>query len=418
MLRSLPLLSLSLCLVALLPACQRETAVAAPAPAPKVEAAPALAESGAISTGKDGGKKSKVDLSKTTDWPDVELTPGVAWLGCELDYDQYGDGQPLEQLDFRSLTEAVTPCRETGVLRVHYTGKINGEFTHLMERVSNVAKRQEINERVLDISSSGGQVEDAIRAGDVIGASNWTIWVRENGICHSSCVLILAAGDQRVIAGKVGIHRMIRINSNATSRGELSQELREVYAQLKDYLERNGAAVAVADLMMTVPNRKLRLLDDTELQEYGLQGGNAAQDDLDRIRLTRECGDDFVRRRDEFMFAFTRECSTQDVALEEMNVCGLALRTRFGFPDSKCPEESPLAEFDRRWSARQAQRAAEQAQATPTAEAEKEEGTNAGIEAEARVRPQHGQGKPGRSEPVELARQADDASPPAERATQ
>lgn len=49
--------------------------------------------------------------------------------------------------------------------------------------------------------------------------------------------------------------------------------------QMKEYLERNGAAVTVADLMMTVPNRKLRLLSEAELQEYGLEGTNV-QDDL------------------------------------------------------------------------------------------------------------------------------------------
>ncbi|KRG68206.1 hypothetical protein [Pseudoxanthomonas dokdonensis] len=327
---------------------------APPAPAPAVvavETANGSEESGAISVGKAATRKEKIDLSKTTEWPNVPLTAGVTQVSCELDYSQ-GDGQPLDSLDFLQLADAIKPCKQTGVVRLRYTGKINAEFTALMERVSNIAQRMDIQERVLDISSSGGQVEDAIRAGDIIGASQWTLWVREDAICHSSCVLILAAGDQRVIAGRVGIHRMMRINSKATTRAELSQELREVYAQLKDYLERNGAAVTIADLMMTVPNRKLRLLDNGELMEYGLQGANAAQDDLDRIRLTRDCGEDFVRRRDEFLLAFTRRCGAPGFAVEEMNACGLALRGDYGFPDQTCPHESPLAEFDRRLSAR------------------------------------------------------------------
>src|SRR3546814_4861397 len=52
------------------------------------------------------------------------------------------------------------------------------------------------------------------------------------------------------------------------------------------------------DLMMTVPNRSLRLLDESELREYGLSGTNAVQDDLDRIILARKCGDEFVKRRE------------------------------------------------------------------------------------------------------------------------
>ena len=84
-----------------------------------------------------------------------------------------------------------------------------------------------------------------------------------------------------------------------------------------------------------------------ELREYGLDGTNAAQDDLDRIRMTRECGDDFVRRKDEFTRAFDRRCSKPDEAPESVEACGLALRQDFGFPDEKCPLDSPLSYLDR-----------------------------------------------------------------------
>jgi len=150
-----------------------------------------------------------------------------------------------------------------------------------------------------------------------------------------------------MISGKIGIHRMVRIESAATSRAELSHELRDVHSHMKQYLERNGAAVAVADLMMTVPNRKLRLLSAVELKEYGLDGTNAAQDDLERIKLTRRCGEDFVARKDKFVRTFDRQCARPGKALEAISACGLALRPRFDFPDDKCPADSPLAEYDK-----------------------------------------------------------------------
>lgn len=150
-----------------------------------------------------------------------------------------------------------------------------------------------------------------------------------------------------MISGKVGVHRIIRMSSTATTRAELNDELRGVYGRVKDYLERNGAAVAIADLMMTVPNRRLRLLSKDELQEYGLDGTNAAQDDLDRLQLMRRCGDDFVMRRDAFMRSFDSECKAAGKDLDQMQACGLALREQFQFPDAKCPADSPLSEFDR-----------------------------------------------------------------------
>lgn len=249
-------------------------------------------------------------------WPQAELDAGKAWISCATDYSsEAGDGTLLPALDRASVEAALAPCRDTGLLRVRYAGKINAGFAALVWRLAAVAEQLRLPHRILDLDSSGGQVEAAIRAGDVIGESNWTIWVREGSICHSACVFVLAAGDNRLVAGKVGIHRMMRISSKATSRAELNRELREVYGNVKDYLERNGVAVAVADLMMTVPNRSLRLLTMEELREYGLDGTNAVQDDLERIRQMRKCGDAFVRRKDAFLVAFDQKCKGEGADL-------------------------------------------------------------------------------------------------------
>jgi hypothetical protein len=149
-----------------------------------------------------------------------------------------------------------------------------------------------------------------------------------------------------MIAGQVGIHRIIRMSSTATTRAELNRELHVVYQRVREYLERNGAAVAIADLMMAVPNRSLRLLSPEELELYGLDGANAAQDDLDRLRLMRKCGDGFVARRDAFLRAFDRKCKKSHQELDDLNDCGVELRHDFGFPDTACAGESPFSEFD------------------------------------------------------------------------
>lgn len=283
-----------------------------------------------------------------TDWPLAKVASGKAWVSCQADYTtEEGDGTPLESLAFFSVVDALSPCQKGGVLRLRYQGKVAADFTDLVSRVADIADRMGIHKRILDLDSAGGQVEDAIRAGDAIGASRWTIWVREGSVCHSACVFVLGAGDNRMISGKVGVHRIIRMSSTATTRSQLNDELRGVYDRVKDYLSRNGVAVAVADLMMTVPNRRLRLLSKDELQEYGLDGTNAAQDDLDRLQLMRRCGEDFVLRRDAFMRSFDNECKAAGTDLDQMQACGLALRERFRFPDATCPADSPLSEFDR-----------------------------------------------------------------------
>ncbi|MEO6154613.1 MAG: hypothetical protein ABIP16_02655 [Thermomonas sp.] len=283
------------------------------------------------------------------DWSVQRLEAGDAWIDCGSDYPA-GEGRPVLSLTYIDLREALQDCRATGLLRLRYDGKVTMSFAALAERVGRVAGDLGIGKRILDIDSAGGSVEAAIRAGDAIGENNWTIWVRSDSICHSACVLLLAAGDMRVIAGPVGIHRMVRVGSSATSRKELGEELRRVSDELRNYLERNGASAEVYDLMTTVPNRTLQLLSDDELDRYGLSGANAVEDDLNRIRLARRCGSDFVRRRDAFRHAYDSQC-TQDEAGEDqdvvdMNTCGLGLRKRFGFPDARCPNDSPMAELD------------------------------------------------------------------------
>ena len=280
------------------------------------------------------------------DWSPLSLAADEAWLSCELDYAGQGDGQPLLDLDRKDLLAAMAPCVGRGVIRLRYAGKIDANFTALLQRVVAVAGELKIGKHVLDLNSVGGLVEDAMKAGDVIADSRWTLWVREGSVCHSACVLVLAGGDVRMIRGRVGIHRIIRTSSTATTRAQLNEELRAVYGRVREYLERNGAAEAMADQMMSVPNRNLRLLSAEELQWYGLDGVNPVQDDLDRLRLMRECGQDFVARRDAFIRAFDNRCLNGNDDLDALNACGVALRGEFGFPDKACADESPLSEFD------------------------------------------------------------------------
>ncbi|MEJ7746501.1 MAG: hypothetical protein WKF61_07055 [Luteimonas sp.] len=328
-------------------ACQPDTPSGTVGKTVDVETATSAHQGGAISAAPVvNAPVVQTGIDNGTKWPPARLTSGKATIRCDAADAVDDEGVALVDLEFFKVVDALTGCQSKDVIRLRYSGEIGADFTALVERVANVANRMDIRQRILDIDSSGGRIEDAMKAGDIIGESQWTVRVREDAICHSACVLILAAGDMRMISGKIGIHRMVRIESAATTRAELSQELRDVHAQMKQYLERNGAAVAVADLMMTVPNRKLRLLSAVELKEYGLDGTNAAQDDLERIKLTRRCGENFVRRKDEFVRAFDKQCARPGRGLQAISQCGLALRPDFDFPDDKCPADSPLAEYD------------------------------------------------------------------------
>lgn len=285
------------------------------------------------------------DLASTR-WPPARVGSGHARVSCERE-DVADEPRTLDSLEFFSLVDALSPCQATGLVRLSYNGRVDAGFTALIERVSAMAERMDMPARILDIDSAGGHVEEAVKAGDALAAARWTLRIREDAVCHSACVLVLAAADMRDVEGKVGVHRLMRDRSSATSRAELNEELRQVNALVREYFERHGVALAVADLMMTVPNRRLRMLTPEELETYGLQGRNAAQDDLERIVARRECGAGFVRRRDEFQRRFEDTCAIDERRWEDVVRCGIELRAAYGFPDAKCPDATPLADAER-----------------------------------------------------------------------
>ncbi len=284
-------------------------------------------------------------VPRAADWSPIQLASGQAWIDCGLDY-RRGDGEPLSSPTRANLRHLIEPCRPGDVLRLRYRGKIANDFTALVERVTRVADSLGVESRVLDLDSTGGQVEDAVRAGDWIGANHWTIWVREDSVCHSACVFVLAGGDSRRLAGRVGIHRIIRLSSTATSRTELNTELQAVYSTVREYLERNGASPLLADVMKTVPNRSLRLLTPDELALYGLDGNNAAQDDLDRVRLLDKCGDDFMRRRDAWCARLRRALPHAGRGVRAQCVRP-AVAPRFRFSRRRLPGREPAGRIQR-----------------------------------------------------------------------
>jgi hypothetical protein len=316
----------------------------------------------------DEPQPQPADVLDGTNWPDARVGGGLARVSCERD-DADDPPRRLDSLGFYPLFDAMTACESTGLVRLSYSGRIDGGFTELVRRVSAMAQRMDLPEHLLDLDSAGGHVEEAIRAGDAMAGAGWTVRIRQDANCLSACVLVLAAADDRVVRGNVGVHRLMRDHSNATSRAELNDELRNVNAMVRDYFERHGVALAVADLMMTVPNRRLRLLTPDELDEYGLSGRNAAQDDLERIVIRRKCGEDFMRRRDAFQRQFEARCGIDERPWEDVTRCGLELREAYGFPDQKCGDETPLADAERRLHLEDARQARIDADAAANASA-------------------------------------------------
>jgi hypothetical protein len=64
---------------------------------------------------------------------------------------------------------------------------------------------------VLFPDSRGGSVSAAMAIGDAVRKTDLTVIVGPDDECSSACVLILAAGVQRRVVGRIGIHRPGRL---------------------------------------------------------------------------------------------------------------------------------------------------------------------------------------------------------------
>jgi hypothetical protein len=81
--------------------------------------------SGAISRPPTGEKPLSADVLKSTHWPPAHVGDGKASISCDTDYDASGDGEPLSNLEYFSVLDAMSACRERGVVRLRYRGKID-----------------------------------------------------------------------------------------------------------------------------------------------------------------------------------------------------------------------------------------------------------------------------------------------------
>lgn len=277
-------------------------------------------------------------------WKPETIPKGKARIDCDIDFAKQGTGKEITDISFVGLLDHFDECGKSNMLHIYWNGDIDSDFAELMERTSELAIRSEIEFRVLEIESGGGDVIAAMRAGDAIGSSSWGVRTKIN--CYSACVLILAAADHRNVSGKVGIHRIFPPNSSAQTREQLNEELGAIHFEIRNYLKKNGASTALADEMMTVASDNIRILTSEELDKFGLSGSNAAQSDIDRLKLIQACGAEFVDRREKFLAESAVKCHPalapgRNYADKKpwLDRCFSSLEAQYKLPDPACPQD-------------------------------------------------------------------------------
>lgn len=264
-----------------------------------------------------------------------DFSPGKAWVSCDYDY-KGKTGFALRSANAADISRAADRCARENMIHLYYNGEITPLFAQLMREITKAADERSIKVRILELTSLGGEIDAAMTAGDEVSDGGWGIWTRD--VCYSACVFILAASATRSISGEVGVHRILPSGSAANTASELHAELQEVTKLSREYFQKHGVNPQIVDLMMTVQSGKIKVLSSGQLKSLGLGLENAAAADLDRIKMIRRCGQNFVDLRDNVLSEIGGKCRNTKAFF----ACANAIVDSHAFPDT-CPDDIPGA---------------------------------------------------------------------------
>lgn len=158
------------------------------------------------------------------------------------------------------------------------SGRIDLFTLYSFVRVMSDPRVAEDKRTAVKLDSEGGSVTAAMAVGHIIRDRGFVTGVDRSGKCLSACVLLLAAGAERVVASsRVGVHRpradLALMASSTASQARASYG--QVVDAMRDYLKAMGMSDALLAAMMEVPSHRMRMLTHRETVAFGLSSGAA-----------------------------------------------------------------------------------------------------------------------------------------------
>ena len=181
---------------------------------------------------------------------------------------------------------------------------------------------------ILQLDSDGGDVDAALAIGRFIRNIklpvknvHFEVMVTGRERCYSSCVFILAAGADRTVWGKVGIHRPYFVQLDSKYSAEEIRRIRLAQNKsIKEYLSEMDVAESLLDAMLAIPAEQLKVLTLNELTQYRLVGPDANYEEKRTSENAREwfLSSAEYRKRNAVV---TAECDALGYATEEHTKC-------------------------------------------------------------------------------------------------
>lgn len=155
--------------------------------------------------------------------------------------------------------------------------------------------------RIAYLDSAGGDVDTAIKMGDLLKEYYYEAVVRKTAKCLSSCVIILGSSANRSIqpGGVVGVHR-IYSSGGTESAARTTKDFEKFGNLVRSRFQDVGVSPDLWDVMLKTPPEDIRVLSEQEISKYGLRGSSAAYHDVEDSSFAEDLGinkEELYRRR-------------------------------------------------------------------------------------------------------------------------
>lgn len=180
----------------------------------------------------------------------------------------------------RTLADGTQVSSEEVQVFLH--GYITQEDVYSAKVMESLIKRgrQNIAGNSVSFSGDGGDVDAAMELGRLLRKLGVSTLVAGGDLCLSSCVFAFMGGDQRTVAGRIGIHRPYF--SSARKVPDRRAYYRQLQKRLQLYIEELDFPPSLYEAIMAVPPESLNMLSAADLKKFYLHGMSpSTEDELD-----------------------------------------------------------------------------------------------------------------------------------------
>jgi ATP-dependent protease ClpP protease subunit len=147
---------------------------------------------------------------------------------------------------------------------ISMTGEIDeytvGNLTNIYNTELDPSCKKDNSNIFLSLNSKGGNLEEAIKAGEFIRQHRFWTSVRNEDSCVSACVIMYLGGVWRMSTGKFGLHRPYSTKMSTTET-EAKANYEQINGLIRQYFIRMNIPERLLDVMNSVPPDEIKCYD-------------------------------------------------------------------------------------------------------------------------------------------------------------